>query len=202
MPRKKKYDWQEIQRYYDEGNSIRDCQSKFGFGNTARLKAMKRGDFTPRTHEEACILRRKNTKEPNPQSYSQTSLLGEIGATKFELKALRKNMIVSKPNVECAYDRIIDDEGELLKVQIKYSGSKNKESVMIKLCKTDTNSKRQVPYDKKDVDVFIIYLSERDELYWIPQEDVGEQLSFTLRFEEVKNQQEKGIRMAEEYLWS
>ena len=59
-----------------------------------------------------------------------------------------------------------------------------------------------VAYNKNDVDVFIVYLAERDELYWIPQEDVGDKISLTLRFKEASNQQTKGIKFAKEYLWN
>lgn len=43
MNRYLKYDWSEIQRYYDEGHSIRECMARFGFCVASWYKAQKRG---------------------------------------------------------------------------------------------------------------------------------------------------------------
>jgi hypothetical protein len=44
----RRYDWSEIQMYYDDGNSRRDCQKKFGFNAASWWKAVKRGAIVPR----------------------------------------------------------------------------------------------------------------------------------------------------------
>jgi DNA-binding CsgD family transcriptional regulator len=46
----KRYDWAEIQRYYDEGHSVRECRMRFGFANQSWNDAVKRGDVVPRPH--------------------------------------------------------------------------------------------------------------------------------------------------------
>jgi hypothetical protein len=46
----RRYDWGEVQRYYDAGNSISDCQARFGFSSWAWNEARKRGDVVPRPH--------------------------------------------------------------------------------------------------------------------------------------------------------
>lgn len=46
--RRRKYDWAEIQAYYDEGHSFRACQAKFGFTSMAWSKARMRGEIVPR----------------------------------------------------------------------------------------------------------------------------------------------------------
>lgn len=43
-----RYDWSEVQRYYDEGHSIADCIERFGFCRGAWHKALKRGEFKSR----------------------------------------------------------------------------------------------------------------------------------------------------------
>jgi 5-methylcytosine-specific restriction endonuclease McrA len=52
IPASRKYaprdDWDEIQRYYDAGHSVRGCQAKFGFSRRSWGKAVERGDVTPR----------------------------------------------------------------------------------------------------------------------------------------------------------
>jgi hypothetical protein len=44
----RRYDWAEIQRYYDEGHSVADCQEKFGFAKQAWNDAVRRGAVTAR----------------------------------------------------------------------------------------------------------------------------------------------------------
>lgn len=45
---RRRYDWSEIQRYYDEGNSVRQCIKRFGFSIGAWHKAVRRGQFKTR----------------------------------------------------------------------------------------------------------------------------------------------------------
>jgi transposase-like protein len=45
-----RYDWDEVQRYYDEGHSITECQLRFGFARKTFADAVKRGAVTPRRH--------------------------------------------------------------------------------------------------------------------------------------------------------
>jgi predicted DNA-binding protein YlxM (UPF0122 family) len=39
----RRYDWSEVQRYYDEGHSITECQLRFGFARRTFTDAVKRG---------------------------------------------------------------------------------------------------------------------------------------------------------------
>jgi 5-methylcytosine-specific restriction endonuclease McrA len=52
IPRSRKYapreDWPEIQRFYDAGHSVRDCEDRFGFSRRSWNKAVIRGDVVPR----------------------------------------------------------------------------------------------------------------------------------------------------------
>jgi hypothetical protein len=43
-----RYDWPAIQRYYDEGHSILECITRFGFSRWAWAYAVKRGAIVPR----------------------------------------------------------------------------------------------------------------------------------------------------------
>lgn len=47
--RRRRYDWSEVQAYYDEGHSFRLCRLEFGFCAAAWDKARKRGEIKPRT---------------------------------------------------------------------------------------------------------------------------------------------------------
>jgi transposase len=39
----RRYDWRAVQRYYDEGHSVRDCVEQFGFSRQTWHAATKRG---------------------------------------------------------------------------------------------------------------------------------------------------------------
>jgi len=42
---RKRYDWETIQRYFNEGHGFVECQQHFGFTHTAWIKAIKRGEL-------------------------------------------------------------------------------------------------------------------------------------------------------------
>ena len=44
----RRYDWAEIQSYYDLGHTYRECRAKFGFCAATWHKATKRGEITTR----------------------------------------------------------------------------------------------------------------------------------------------------------
>lgn len=44
----RRYDWQAIQRYYDEGHSVRDCIKTFGFSHDTWNAAKRRGAVVTR----------------------------------------------------------------------------------------------------------------------------------------------------------
>lgn len=44
----RRYDWTEIQRYYDEGHSVTECQKRFGFARASWSEARRRGAIVAR----------------------------------------------------------------------------------------------------------------------------------------------------------
>jgi DNA-binding CsgD family transcriptional regulator/5-methylcytosine-specific restriction endonuclease McrA len=44
----RRYDWREIQAYYDEGHSVEECRARFGFCKAAWSAAARRGDVVAR----------------------------------------------------------------------------------------------------------------------------------------------------------
>jgi hypothetical protein len=56
--RRRKYDWAEVQRYYDSGGSYRKCQAAFGFCARAWAKAVQRGELKPRRN----IIHRRGSR--------------------------------------------------------------------------------------------------------------------------------------------
>jgi DNA-binding transcriptional ArsR family regulator len=55
----RRYDWAQVQAYYDAGHSIADCQRHFGFARRAWALAAKRGDVVgrPQATPLAVLLR-------------------------------------------------------------------------------------------------------------------------------------------------
>jgi len=46
----RRYDWQVVQRFYDDGHSVRECAARFGFSHQTWHAAVKRGAIVPRAH--------------------------------------------------------------------------------------------------------------------------------------------------------
>ncbi len=46
--RRRKYDWAEIQAYYDHGHSYRQCKKRFNFCAASWTNAVRRGEIKPR----------------------------------------------------------------------------------------------------------------------------------------------------------
>jgi DNA-binding CsgD family transcriptional regulator len=44
----RRYDWEVVQRYYDQGHSVRDCIRAFGFSSNSWTDAVKRGALAAR----------------------------------------------------------------------------------------------------------------------------------------------------------
>src|SRR2546421_10519052 len=44
----RRYDWAEVQRYYDAGHTVRECREHFGFANQTWNSAVRRGDVRAR----------------------------------------------------------------------------------------------------------------------------------------------------------
>ena len=59
----RRYDWDAVQAYYDEGHSKRECEKKFGFSAWAWSYAVKRDAIIPRPQampiEELLTMRRR-----------------------------------------------------------------------------------------------------------------------------------------------
>lgn len=48
----RRYEWDEVQRYYDAGHSIRECCRRFGFSTSSWYQAVERGTIEQRPHRD------------------------------------------------------------------------------------------------------------------------------------------------------
>jgi 5-methylcytosine-specific restriction endonuclease McrA len=71
----RRYDWDAIQRHYDEGHSKRECQELFGFSSWAWTYAVKRGAIIPRPH--AMPLVTLLTRRPRGRENIRRRLIAE-----------------------------------------------------------------------------------------------------------------------------
>lgn len=62
--RRRRYDWAEVQAYYDAGFSYRQCSARFGFCAQAWSKAVRRGEMKPRSNVKSVdeVLRSRSSR--------------------------------------------------------------------------------------------------------------------------------------------
>ncbi|MET0207313.1 MAG: hypothetical protein ABW228_09070 [Thermoleophilaceae bacterium] len=81
---RRKYDWEEIQRYYDEGYSLQECRAKFGFANGAWDAAVGRGEIVPRSEKQPRFRHatREAVRKLLESGMSQTEAAFKLGLSK------------------------------------------------------------------------------------------------------------------------
>lgn len=72
--RLKKYNWEEIQKYYDDNHTWRDLQHKFGLASASIHKAVNRGDLLTRDKSIAINLARTLHGAPKHTEESKSKL--------------------------------------------------------------------------------------------------------------------------------
>lgn len=135
--------------------------------------------------------------------HSETSMKGEMACLKLELRACEKGAIVSKPIIECDYDRIVDYNGKLYKVQVKWTNSKctnTDGAVAVKLTRGARNNNIR-SYTSSEIDAVVAYLPKTDKLYWLPPKVFSGKKTVNLRLVNSKNCQSIGCILASEYEW-
>ena len=97
--RRRKYDWAEIQAYYDCGASYRECKEKFGFCAASWTNAVRRGELHPRKFGMAISELRssaKRNRKPIKMRLVAAGLLKNAcqscGATDWQGKPLKMHL--------------------------------------------------------------------------------------------------------------
>ncbi len=65
----RRYDWAEIQAYYDAGHSVSECQARFGFARASWSDARRRGDVVARQHPRPIELLVETSKSRSNLKY-------------------------------------------------------------------------------------------------------------------------------------
>lgn len=115
---------------------------------------------------------------------------GNIGEAKCLAKMVELGVPVCLPFGDNErYDMIIERNGNLEKIQIKYSSQQeNKGSIIFKTSSSTnhTTNKHYSTYEN-DIDAFLLYNALTDEVYYLPMEVVGSKKTLTMRMQPSKN---------------
>jgi len=124
-----------------------------------------------------------------------TNRKGDIAELAVAKKFLELGCWVSLPfGDDAPYDLIVDNGKHFIKVQVKHLKPRNN-SIHFKL-----NSDAGKPY-KETVDMMVGYNPDDGKLYAINPKDFDFKSAVSLRLTTPKNNQKKGINLAENYLF-
>lgn len=128
---------------------------------------------------------------------------GDIGEAKCLAKMIELGIPVCLPfGDNQRYDMVIDVNGELKKIQVKYSSqTENAGSVIFKIVSsTNHTTNKHCDGYENDIDAFLLYNAINDEIYYLPIEVVAGRTTITLRMEPTKNGQTKNCLFTKDFL--
>ena len=128
----------------------------------------------------------------------------ELAMMKVALRAMERGAMVSKPIFEGArYDYVIEDQGRLYRVQVKYGDGKLSRTVgtvQVNLRKQIKKQKNH-PYCEDEVDALAVYLPKLDKVCWFGPEVFCGKQCLAIRLLPTKSGRVKGCIAAEKHLW-
>jgi len=125
--------------------------------------------------------------------------LAKEGELRFAAEFIREGWDVFLPYGEDSpIDLLIQKNGDYKRIQIKSTLSK--EGVLFGRLKSSNNWQVK-KYSKNEIDYFGIYDAKTKQGYLLPIEKVIGMTEITLRIEKTKNNQQKNVRDAKDYLY-
>jgi len=125
---------------------------------------------------------------------------GDLTEAAVLQKLMQEGYSISQPfDDNQRYDFIADSGNELYRVQAKTA--RMKEGKLKFDCANsvaNTVEMKKKTYTSDDIDSFVVYSPDLESIYWVPVEETPE-TAMTLRLEETKSGQSKGINWAEDY---
>lgn len=123
-----------------------------------------------------------------------TNRKGDIAELAVAKKFLELGCWVSYPfGDDAPYDLIVDNGKDLIKVQVKHLKPLNN------TLRFSLHSDSGKPY-KEIIDMMVGYNPDNDKLYAINPKDFNSKISVSLKLNKPKNNQSKGVNLAENYL--
>jgi len=97
-----------------------------------------------------------------------TDYIGNYAEVRFHEECAARNIRISKPTTITQYDVIIERDKKLSKIQIKAVSHHSTNIMQFILHRQSAYKKKNCPYNKENVDFFVIYSIGYDKLYMIP----------------------------------
>lgn len=126
---------------------------------------------------------------------------GDYGEIMIIADLMKRGYQVSMPyGHDTLYDLVVDREGKLERVQVKYTKSTNG-SIPVRLGHDRKNKNGPKRYSAKEIDWIAVFDESTGRCYYVPSSEFadGDFFLLRLRLSKPKNNQEKGIRLAENY---
>jgi len=132
-----------------------------------------------------------------------TNVKGQIALTKAELRALELGYVPSRPIFDARYDLILDNQGKLTRIQVKYANGNPSysEGAVIAKLEYENRTKTVFTYKKHEVDGLIVYIPKIERLCYFPNKLFVGKKKLQIRLNKPKNNQKKGIILAKDYFW-
>lgn len=133
---------------------------------------------------------------------------GEYAHLKVQQRALERGLTLSRPIMDARYDFIVDEGGKLERVQVKYgdgapiAGSSNTITVSLRRWNSGRFRGRMGRmYSKEEVDALLVYVPKIDRVLRFEPEHFCEKAILVVRLAPSKNNQQKGVLLAEKFVW-
>lgn len=134
--------------------------------------------------------------------YNNTRTIGNIGEAIALAEMTKRNIPVFTPfGQNTPVDLVIFIKGKFLKIQVKTTQKIKNGRMVFEISRTNGFTLERKPYSKEDTDYFFLYCIENENAYLVGIDEVLGQGMIVLRIESPKNNQMKGIKMAENYTW-
>ena len=129
---------------------------------------------------------------------------GALACAKLDQRAIEKGAVVSIPAWDARYDRVVDWEGRLYRVQVKYcdrNSSNSDNAIAVHLQSYGHSRLTSGGYGAHEVDAVAVYIPRVDALCWFEPAEFDGKTALVVRLAPPKNGQVAGVRLYEDYLW-
>jgi hypothetical protein len=131
--------------------------------------------------------------------------IGAITHTKVVAALVAAGKVVLAPFAQVRpYDLVLDEGGNFVRVQCKtdrlFRGGVYFRSHRLRAAKRETGWHRVITDYVGAVDAFGVYCPENDQVYLVPISEVNSRQNCMLRLTPAKNNQQKGVRWANDFL--
>lgn len=126
---------------------------------------------------------------------------GELALLKTLVRSVEKGWIASRPTRDCRYDLILDENGKLYRVQVKYTSVKASHvsgAVSLNLTKGGLRNRR---YLQHEIDAIVVYIAPADLLVWLRPDKFHDKSFVTIRYTPTLNNQKAGVLLAQNIAW-